>query len=444
MIDRKLLVSLMVVGIVGAVAAGSGTLALFSDEEASTGNTFAAGEVNLQVGWDESVTSEALRPVEDQELTDEPGPIFEFEDIKPGDGGEATIHLHEFGNDAWVWWRLNPRDFDDTRVEPEFDAGDETFGPGEGELQEKLRFTIWYDGHEEDVGSGPETVGNNVYDEEEERLIFNGTVDELDDPGSYTYSSILMNEGFEQPIVNASEGWNIFTESEISDWDIEWVGSPPSDSGCTVDEPVLEYHREVQGWSDTEGEQYVELDSDCDGPGGGVNGEQASVSISQDRTIPGREYRLTYMYSPRPGNGDNEMEVAVDGDLKNTHSVSGSGLQDTDWRQGTVVFNATEDPTTISFTETGPEDSMGMFLDEVTLTDRTGTLEDGIIIDGDTEDAVTDEFEASTDHYIGFKWKFPRDAGNIYQKDSVTADFNFFAEQFRNNNPDPSNPFPLD
>jgi spore coat-associated protein N len=48
-VKRKLLLSIIVIGVVGALI-GSGVFAYFSDIESSAGNTFTAGTLNLQVG----------------------------------------------------------------------------------------------------------------------------------------------------------------------------------------------------------------------------------------------------------------------------------------------------------------------------------------------------------------------------------------------------------
>ena len=45
---QKILLSLLTVGLVASVAFGA-TRAYFSDSETSTGNTFAAGTINLKV-----------------------------------------------------------------------------------------------------------------------------------------------------------------------------------------------------------------------------------------------------------------------------------------------------------------------------------------------------------------------------------------------------------
>jgi predicted ribosomally synthesized peptide with SipW-like signal peptide len=46
---KKILISLSIIGVVGAIAVG-GTIAYFSDTETSTGNTFTAGTIDITVG----------------------------------------------------------------------------------------------------------------------------------------------------------------------------------------------------------------------------------------------------------------------------------------------------------------------------------------------------------------------------------------------------------
>ena len=162
--NTRILASLLVIGVVGAFATGS-TFALFNDTETSQGNTFTAGAVDLQVDWNESYNGESIQNVS---LTDNPGPIFELDDVKPGDEGEATVSLHVFSNPAWMWMRANQT------VNAENGCGDE------GELGENLYFTIWYDEDGDNVFEPDAQFddGDLVLDGEE--MIFNGTADELD------------------------------------------------------------------------------------------------------------------------------------------------------------------------------------------------------------------------------------------------------------------------
>lgn len=97
---RKALLGIGGIGVGGALG-GAGTMAYFSDEESSSGNTITAGELDLELDWE--MTYNGADVVEDtQELTDNPGPIFELGDVKPGDSGEATISIHNYDNPAWV------------------------------------------------------------------------------------------------------------------------------------------------------------------------------------------------------------------------------------------------------------------------------------------------------------------------------------------------------
>lgn len=65
--DTKILISLMMIGIAGFGIA-MGTMAYFSDTETSTGNTMAAGTLDLKLnGYDDPITA----------------PLFRIEDLKP-------------------------------------------------------------------------------------------------------------------------------------------------------------------------------------------------------------------------------------------------------------------------------------------------------------------------------------------------------------------------
>jgi hypothetical protein len=172
----------------------------------------------------------------------------------------------------------------------------------------------------------------------------------------------VLNGGFEYPVVGTSQGWDIFTSDEV-DWTVEWASSY---SGAPAD-AYLELHRGVNNWDPYDGDQHAELDTDWQGPGGG-SGEEASVKISQDlATCPGVTYDLTYAWSPRPNHSDNVLEVYVDGALEASHS--GSGGSNTNWTLGTVSFTAGASTTTIEFVEAGTPDSLGMFLDAVSVTE---------------------------------------------------------------------------
>lgn len=83
--NKKIIISLSVIGAVAAIAIG-GTIAYFSDVETSTGNTFTAGRLDLLVDID-GVIQNPLN-----------GPIFNLPDLKPGDLGEKTLSLVVFSS----------------------------------------------------------------------------------------------------------------------------------------------------------------------------------------------------------------------------------------------------------------------------------------------------------------------------------------------------------
>jgi len=177
LLNKRILLSGATVLAAAAIAIGA-TFAFFSDTETSVGNTFAAGEIDLQVDseahyagmvcsngvWVEEGQGTSTRP----ELIGQPcegtwtlkdlenGDIFfSLDDIKPGDSGENTISLHVFNNDAWGRLVIgNVQDLDNTCTEPESEVTPGTLdpectaptpAPGDGELQENIQFSIWLD-----------------------------------------------------------------------------------------------------------------------------------------------------------------------------------------------------------------------------------------------------------------------------------------------------------
>lgn len=164
-----------------------GTQAFFSDEEASEGNTFTAGAIDLlvdsQAHYAGLYCDDGIWVLENQDvgttrpdLVDEDcdgtweetdlGPentFFNYGDLKPGDNGENTISLHVYDNDAYACVIIdNMIDDDNGTNEPEEDAGDTTPGDGEGELSQEIRFFAWADD------------GDNIW-ENGENVLFSNT-----------------------------------------------------------------------------------------------------------------------------------------------------------------------------------------------------------------------------------------------------------------------------
>jgi spore coat-associated protein N len=184
--NKKILVSLSVIGAVAAIAIG-GTIAYFSDTETSTGNTFTAGTLDLIV------------KANGQDING--GAIFNPSDVKPGDSGTKGITLKSDNNDAcgYAVVTLNS-DIDNTCVEPE--VGVDADGcttvcttPGcattDGELNDYMNFTIF-----DDVN------GNGVQDAGEADII----TDNFTSGGTWSIGQLNGNQEYKYGIK-----WNLPT-----------------------------------------------------------------------------------------------------------------------------------------------------------------------------------------------------------------------------------------
>lgn len=196
---------------IGALVAGA-TGAFFSDTETSTGNTFAAGAIDLlidntsygfdwndpavenpQGNWGQnSAHTWTLRNLDEcGPNSDLPCLFFDFHDLKPGDYGEDTISVH-VQNDAWACMAFDVTATPENNVnEPEVDAGD-TLNNGnlDGELQNYLNFAFWLDD------------GDNVYENDEGPLLFNDSLADLNSDWQALADS--LNNG--QPLPANEEG----------------------------------------------------------------------------------------------------------------------------------------------------------------------------------------------------------------------------------------------
>ncbi|MCK4355403.1 SipW-dependent-type signal peptide-containing protein [Candidatus Parcubacteria bacterium] len=174
--NKAILISLSIIAAVGVIAVG-GTVAYFSDTETSTGNTFTAGEINLEIdnqcSWNGGINNCPWEGVGGMkanwaltDLQDGVHKFFYFGDIKPGAWGEDTISLHLYDNPAWAWLKIgNVVDNENGCNEPEGKVDTSCGDPGvnEGELYENMHFLIWMDD------------GDNIY-EAGERIMHDGEI----------------------------------------------------------------------------------------------------------------------------------------------------------------------------------------------------------------------------------------------------------------------------
>jgi hypothetical protein len=175
--------------------------------------------------------------------------------------------------------------------------------------------------------------------------------------------NIVVNGSFEEP--NIGSNWNIVNSG---DQGIGWLAEWSNVNDGQPDPATIELHHGVAGWNSQEGSQHTELDSDWGGPSSGQSGEDASIKLYQNLvTVPGNTYHVEFYLSPRPGLADNEVEVSWDGDLKATIALDGSANGNTVWSVYSYDFVATGSSTELAFEETGTGNSLGMFLDNVSV-----------------------------------------------------------------------------
>ncbi len=198
LLNARILASLAMIVFVGAVVVGS-TGAFFSDTETSTGNTFTAGNIDLQIDNESYVTSvngELIVSTSTswamKDLVAGTDKFFNFSDLKPGDVGEDTISIHVGSNNAWMCAAARITDNSDgTCTEPE--KTDETANAttcgaiptnNDGDLAGQVNFVFWHDD------------GDNVLEANEVGSIFlNGPLSGIGSQGQITLadsaSSIL-------------------------------------------------------------------------------------------------------------------------------------------------------------------------------------------------------------------------------------------------------------
>jgi len=128
---KKVLISVFIVACIGLFL-GAGVYSLFQDVETTTGNTFAAGTLDLQVGANNPTTEK-----------------INFPALKPGDTNASAANW-SMQNVGTIAGSLNIStsaitNYENTRSPIETAAGDTTGGAAEGELGGNLTVAFWTD-----------------------------------------------------------------------------------------------------------------------------------------------------------------------------------------------------------------------------------------------------------------------------------------------------------
>jgi hypothetical protein len=166
----------------------------------------------------------------------------------------------------------------------------------------------------------------------------------------------VTNGGFEADEVPGTNGWAIFPNP--TGWDPDaYSGTPdPGDpQGLEIQEENLFPGGDAQG---PDGDQWAELDA-----------YYPLTVIAQDvAACATGKYVLKYAYSARPTVADNRLDVTF-GSQTWSHTANGAALTENVWHYVTKSLSGPKTGlVTLKFAEPGPNDQLGMFLDEVRLT----------------------------------------------------------------------------
>ena len=215
--------------------------------------------------------------------------------------------------------------------------------------------------------------------------------------------NIVLNGSFESPVVSHPQEWQIYPSGAAGlGWWVDWVNAFPGQPGIAF----LEIQRGVEDWLPSSGAQWAELDADWGGPDDSASGEAASVAIYQNLpTLPGYQYKISFKFSPRPKTGasQNNLQFSWDGTPRESFSRTGGGQ--TDWTNHEYTFVADSYGTQLKFTDLGTPDSLGTFLDDVSVTClglQPGLLRVNKEVDTDGDGVF--ETADSQANSLGFRW----------------------------------------
>ncbi|MFC1653666.1 TasA family protein [Patescibacteria group bacterium] len=178
---KKIVLSLAMISLV-SYAAFNATMALFSDTETSTGNTFTAGSLDLDVDGNNGTNTVK----------------FTVSNMRPGNQPKGTYTLNNVGtlNGYLDLESISVSNNENSCLEPESDDGDVTCnspGPGEGELQDVVNMRLFMD-----YGcDGWISVGDDVF--------YNGPTGSV--AGSYDLDE-LITAGGNTCMVALFDWWN--------------------------------------------------------------------------------------------------------------------------------------------------------------------------------------------------------------------------------------------
>ena len=492
---RTVLAGLGTAGI-AAAGAGLGTTALFNDREGFVGNSLAAGRLDLQLDYkatydgpngveligqapteqqliDQGLVDMAEGPMTWEERADlgfacdtegfidgEEIPIFELDDVKPGDCGEVTVSLHICDNPAYLWMQGTVYDdLENGLTEPEGEVDDT---PDVGELAESIDVTLWYD---EDCsntiteGAGKSDIlvvqdisGSMEYDQYGGEISDGqgGTTTKLavakDAAGDFT--TIVFDETADTDI-------GVFTfgnESYIGDAQGPGIAFGPSGVEADVQNAISSVGAVPNGVTGTalgravqEGDSYLSANARS-------GAQKIMILLTDGQQFESNVDELQAANDAKAG-GTRIIVIDInesgDGEPQLLKDMAGTTVNNSGDGDGTDYYNSSADDLAIVLPNIYQSIIESVVVGEVVFFE--GTL-------AELNDAASSGFKlealpllgaANEDdeycflpgtHCVAMEWCIPREVGNEIQTDSVKFDLDFAAVQCRHNGEN-SNPF---
>jgi hypothetical protein len=169
-----------------------------------------------------------------------------------------------------------------------------------------------------------------------------------------TGHELVVNGSFEDTLVTHANLWDTFMNGTLGlVWKVFRRDGGPSDKG-------LEIQRGYSGWLAADGQQFAELDG------------YHPVKIFQDiDTLPGKMYKVSFAFSPRPGTpaAENAVHVTWGGNPIADVAADSVVTTQTDWQTYTYWVPATAETMELALADAGATaNTLGTFIDDVSVT----------------------------------------------------------------------------
>lgn len=189
------------------------------------------------------------------------------------------------------------------------------------------------------------------------------------------HGNLIVNGSFEEGHGLGNRNWSTYGEGQIPGW------NPDLDASNA---PIEIQNGNLGGIRAQHGTAKLELDSHARG-----SFSESNAHVYQDvDTNPGEIYELTFQYAPRPrdgGNGSSDAEVWWNGEKVATLTDETSG-----WREITLnVKGGDADVTRLEFRAVGKENTLGGYIDNISLCPCAAVDEDDLANGSDGSDSTS-------------------------------------------------------